>query len=310
MTPSDVTNGPASEAGRLIIVTGMSGAGKTLALKALEDMGFEAVDNLPLSLLGNLVRPEGDMPRRLAIGIDIRTRDFGVEPFLAEVDRLTADRGISVRVIFLDCDDEVLTRRYTETRRRHPLAVDRPLVDGIHRERALVADLRTRPDIVVIDTSTLPPAEFKRVLALRLGLEADRGLVVFVTSFAYRNGLPREADLVFDARFLTNPHYVEDLRPKTGRDAEVAAYIAADPVFDSFFTALTNLLAPLLPRFAAEGKSYLTIAIGCTGGRHRSVFVAEHLSDWLRERGARVELRHRELGGTGRRNPSLINDPL
>ncbi len=283
------------EAERVVVVTGMSGAGKTLALKALEDLGFEAVDNLPLSLLSSLVRPGDGVARPLAIGIDIRTRDFGIEHFLSAIDRLAADDSVALRIVFLDADDDVLTRRYTETRRRHPLAVDRPLIDGIRHERVLVASLRSRPDVTVIDTSNLAPAEFKRMLALRLGLEADRGLVVFVTSFAYRNGLPREADLVFDARFLDNPHYVEALRPLTGRDAAVAAHVAADPAFPAFFDALTNLLAPLLPRFAAEGKSYLTVAVGCTGGRHRSVVVAERLAAWLKQGGARVELRHREL---------------
>jgi UPF0042 nucleotide-binding protein len=290
---------PPTTAGRVVVVTGMSGAGKTLALKALEDLGFEAVDNLPLSLLSSLVRPGDGVARALAIGIDIRTRDFGIDHFLAAIDRLMADDSINLRIVFLDCDDDVLTRRYTETRRRHPLAVDRPLIDGIRHERMLVAALRARPDVTVIDTSSLPPAEFKRMLALRLGLEAGRGLVVFVTSFAYRNGLPREADLVFDVRFLANPHYVEDLRPLTGRDAAVAAHVAADPMYAEFFASVTNLLAPLLPRFAAEGKSYLTVAIGCTGGRHRSVFVAERLAAWLREGGARVELRHRELDEGG-----------
>ncbi len=292
--------GPDSPAARVVVVTGMSGAGKTLALKALEDLGYEAVDNLPLSLLSSLVRPGDGVPRPLAIGIDIRTRDFGVVPLLAAMDRLMAEKGLSVRTVFLDCDDDVLTRRYTETRRRHPLATDRPLIDGIRHERVLVAPLRCRPDFTVIDTSTLPPAEFRRVLALKLGIEADKGLVVFVTSFAYRNGLPREADLVFDARFLTNPHYVAELRPHTGRDPDVARYVAADPMFAAFFTSMTNLLAPLLPRFAAEGKSYLTIAIGCTGGRHRSVVIAERLAAWLKEQGARVELRHRELEEGGR----------
>ncbi len=290
---------PPPAAGRVVVVTGMSGAGKTLALKALEDLGFEAVDNLPLSLLSSLVRPGDGVTRSLAIGIDIRTRDFGIEHFLAAIDRLMADSGVNLRVIFLDCDDDVLTRRYTETRRRHPLAVDRPLIDGIRHERGLVAALRARPDVTVIDTSNLPPAEFKRMLALRLGLEAERGLVVFVTSFAYRNGLPREADLVFDARFLANPHYVDALRPLTGRDRAVADHIAADPVYAVFFDSVTGLLAPLLPRFAAEGKSYLTVAVGCTGGRHRSVLVAERLAAWLREGGARVELRHREIEEAG-----------
>ena len=304
--PAAITAAPSvraregAPASRVVIVTGMSGAGKTLALKALEDLGFEAVDNLPLSLLSSLV-PPGDGPaRRLAIGIDIRTRGFSIDALLAAIDRLAAEDNTEIRTIFLDCDDDVLTRRYTETRRRHPLALDRPLLDGIHHERGLVSALYGRPDVTVIDTSHLPPAEFKRILALKLGIGADNGPVVFVTSFAYRNGLPREADLVFDARFLANPHYVDALRPLTGRDPDVARHVAADPDFDVFFNSMTNLLAPLLPRFAAEGKSYLTIAIGCTGGRHRSVFVAERLAAWLRDGGARVELRHRELEEGGR----------
>ncbi|MGE5505297.1 MAG: RNase adapter RapZ [Actinomycetota bacterium] len=284
-------------AGRLVIVTGMSGAGKTLALKALEDQGWEAVDNLPLSLLSSLVRPGDGVARPLAIGVDIRTRDFGVQPVLEAIDRLMAERHLDVRLLFLDCDDDVLCRRYTETRRRHPMAVDRPLLDGIRHERTLMSPLRSRAEI--IDTTALPPAEFKRVLAGRFGLETDRGLAVFVTSFAYRNGLPREADLVFDARFLANPHYVAELKPLTGRDPAVADYVAADPEFTGFLDSVQRLLVPLLPRFAAEGKSYLTIAVGCTGGRHRSVVIAERLAAWLRDQGSRVELRHRELDEGG-----------
>ncbi|CAA7623389.1 RNase adapter RapZ [Magnetospirillum sp. SS-4] len=283
---------------RVVIITGMSGAGKTLALKALEDMGWEAVDNMPLSLVGSLVRPGDGVPRPLAIGVDIRTRDFGVEPVLAAIDRLMAEPGLEVRLLFLDCGDDVLCRRFTETRRRHPLAVDRPLLDGIRHERALVSPLRSRADIT-IDTTDQPPAEFKRVLAAHFGLDREHGLVVFVTSFAYRNGLPREADLVLDARFLANPHYDPVLRPLTGRDAAVAGFVAADPGFAGFMDSVTRLLEPLLPRFAAEGKSYLTIAIGCTGGRHRSVAVAERIAAWLKARGSLVELRHRELDQGG-----------
>ena len=281
--------------GRVVIVTGMSGAGKTQTLKALEDFGFEAVDNLPLSLLPNLIRPEDVTSRSLALGIDIRTRDFGVSPFVVAIEHLRANPAIRVDIVFLDCDDDVLTRRYTETRRRHPLAMDRPLIDGIQRERALVDDIRTLPDCIHIDTSKLSIAEFRRLLALRLGLEADKGLVVFVTSFAYRNGLPREADLVFDTRFLSNPYYVDALKPHTGKDADVAAYVAKDAAWPHFWDSMTSLLEPLLPRFTAEGKSYLTIAIGCTGGQHRSVFVAEQLTAWLKQHVGRVELRHREL---------------
>lgn len=285
--------------GRVVIVTGLSGAGKTSALKVLEDLGYEAVDNLPVSLLSSLVRPGEGIGRPLAVGIDIRTRDFGVEPIGVALDALGAERGLDVRVLFLDCDDDVLRRRFTETRRRHPLAADRPLIDGIRHERTLVSPLKRRAD-VVFDTSALAPGEFKRVLGGHFGLAADQGVMVFVTSFAYRNGLPREADLVFDVRFLSNPHYVADLKPLTGRDAGVAEYVAADGAFPAFFRSMTDLLAPLLPRFSAEGKSYLTIAVGCTGGRHRSVFVSERLAAWLKEQGVRVELRHRELEEGGR----------
>lgn len=295
--PAAVGGVAPSALGRVVIITGMSGAGKTTALKALEDRGWEAVDNLPLSLLGSLVRADG-AARRLAVGVDIRTRDFGVGPMLTAIDRMMAVRGLEVRLLFLDCDDDALCRRFTETRRRHPLAADRPLLDGIAHERALVSPLRSRAD-VLIDSTNLPPAELKQVIGRHFGLEGERGLVVFVTSFAYRNGLPREADLVLDARFLANPHYVPELRALTGRDEGVAAYVTADPVFDEFFASVTRLLQPLLPRFAAEGKSYLTIGVGCTGGRHRSVLVAERLAAWLKDGGSRVELRHRELDGGG-----------
>ena len=275
----------------VVVVTGMSGAGKSMTLKWLEDLGYEAVDNLPLSLLGALLRG-GEPDRPLAIGIDIRTRDFGAQSMLAELDRLRQEAP--VKLLFVESDDDVLSRRFTETRRRHPLAVDRPLLDGIAHERKLVAPLKARADLV-IDTSSLPPAELRRVLAGYFRRDERAPLLLFVTSFSYRKGLPREADLVFDVRFLDNPHYAPDLRPHTGQDADVAAFIAADPGFAPFFGGLTSLICPLLPRFAAEGKSYLTIAIGCTGGRHRSVYVAEKLAAWLREQGQRVDLRHRDL---------------
>ena len=277
----------------VVVVTGMSGAGKSLTLKWLEDLGYEAVDNLPLSLLGPLLRG-GEPGRPLAIGIDIRTRDFGAQSMMAELDRLHEETKVPLFLLFVDSDDEVLSRRFTETRRRHPLAIDRPLLDGISHERILVSPLKSRADLV-IDTSSLPPAELRRVLAGHFQRDAKAPLLLFVTSFSYRRGLPREADLVFDVRFLDNPHYIPTLRPHTGRDEDVAAFIAADAGFAPFFAGLTALICPLLPRFTAEGKSYLTIAIGCTGGRHRSVYVAEKLAAWLREQGQQVDLRHRDL---------------
>ena len=284
----------------VLLVTGMSGAGKTSTLKALEDMGYEAVDNVPLSLLESLVFPgvRGSakqlFPRPIAIGIDIRTRDFGTESFLQELDRMVGQSELEVTALFLDCADDELRRRYAETRHRHPLATDRPVSDGIARERYLMAPLRGLAD-VTIDTTGLAPGELKRILNGHFGLESEPGLVVFVTSFSFRQGLPRAADLVFDVRFLTNPHYDPELRRFSGKDAKVAEFIAADAGFDNFFDGLTGLLHPLLPRYAAEGKSYLTMAIGCTGGRHRSVFVAEGLAAWLREQGQRVHLHHRDM---------------
>jgi len=279
---------------RVLLITGMSGAGKTSALKALEDLGYEAINHVPLSLLKRLVPSPGSVERSIAIGVDVRTRDFGVERFIEEVDRLAGLDSLDVRVAFLDCEDDELRRRYTETRHRHPLAEDRTVADGIAREREMLTSLRGCVD-VAIDTSNLAGGELKRILDGHFGLHADAALSVFVTSFAYRNGLPREADLVFDVRFLANPHYDPALRPMTGREEPIAAYVSADPDFSPFFDGLTGLLTPLLPRYAAEGKSYLTIAVGCTGGRHRSVFSAERLAAWLETQGLDVHIHHREL---------------
>jgi len=287
------TGGRPARAARLVVVTGLSGAGKTSALKALEDIGYEAVDNLPPPLLPALLGKAGEVRRPLAIGVDIRTRDFAVAPFIQELDDLIAEKRIELRLVFLDCDDEVLQQRFTETRRRHPLAADRPLMDGIRHERSLLARLRGRAD-AVIDTTEKTLAELQDTLEQSCGIDGAPGLAVFVTSFAYGRGLPREADLVFDARFLKNPHYERELRELTGEDEAVGAYIRGDPDFERFFGSLTTMLDPLLPRFEKEGKSYLTIAIGCTGGRHRSVYVAERLTEWLNARGQRVNLRHRD----------------
>lgn len=286
---------PAPEgAERVVLVTGLSGAGRSTALKVLEDLGYEAVDNLPLSLLATLLRPGNRHARPLAIGVDIRTRDFAVDPLLREIDRLMAQSGVGVSVLFVDCDDEVLQRRFTETRRRHPLAQDRPVSDGIRRERAMVARLKDRAELV-IDTTGMKPGDLKRVLSGHFERERGAGLAVAVTSFSYRNGVPREADLVIDARFLDNPHYVAELRPLSGQDARVAAFVGKDPGFTPFLAGLEAWLAPLLPRYEREGKSYLTIAIGCTGGRHRSVVVAERLAAWLGRTGQRVTLLHRDI---------------
>jgi UPF0042 nucleotide-binding protein len=279
--------------GRLMVVTGMSGAGRSTALKAFEDMGYEAVDNLPLSLLPNLVGPAA-MKAPLAIGVDVRTRDFAVPALVKALDELVKGKNIDLRMVFLDCDDDRLERRYTETRRRHPLAADHPVADGIKLERQRVWPLRDRADLV-IDTSLLTSADLKRVLQGHFRLDHAPGITLFVTSFSYRHGLPRDADLVFDMRFLKNPHYVAALRALSGRDAEIGAFIESDPDFAPRFHELCDWLAKLLPRYENEGKSYLTIALGCTGGRHRSVYAAEKLSAFLSASGRSVGLLHRDL---------------
>jgi len=279
---------------RVVLVTGLSGAGRSIALNTLEDLGYEAIDNLPLELVqASLASAPG---RPLAVGVDVRTRDFAAGRLLTLLDGLLADPRLATRLVFVDCEDEVLVRRFTETRRRHPLAQDRPVLDGIQAERRLMQPLRGRADLL-FDTSLLAPAEFRRLLAGHLSLAGASGLgmMTFVTSFSFRQGLPREADLVLDVRFLQNPHYDPLLKPLTGRDPEVARYVERDPGFAGFFAGLTAWLEPLLPRYEAEGKTYLTLAVGCTGGRHRSVFVAERLAAWLAGLGRPVVLAHRDL---------------
>ncbi|WP_424810958.1 RNase adapter RapZ [Roseococcus sp. YIM B11640] len=281
-----------------VLVTGMSGAGKASILRALEDLGFESVDNPPLAILGALVE-ESFGP--LAVGIDARTRGFDAQEVLAALARLKAEPGIVPSLVFATAEEDVLLRRYTETRRRHPLAPGGPLgsrvQDGIAREAALLAPLREAAELV-LDTSHLPLPDLRRMIESRFRPEGAPGLAIHVQSFAFPKGLPREADLVFDLRFLANPHYDPVLKPLTGRDAAVAEYVAADPDFAGFWTRLTGFIEPLLPRYVAEGKKYLTIALGCTGGRHRSVFVTEKLTAHLRQQGWRADLTHRELTPT------------
>jgi UPF0042 nucleotide-binding protein len=285
---------------RIVLVTGISGAGKTSALKAFEDLDYEAVDNVPLSLIGALVsvgrrRSDGiAFERPLAIGVDIRTRGFDVDELLGSHRELERRGGFEVNILFLDCDDDVLRRRFTETRHRHPLAMDRPIADGIAQERRLLAGLRDRADLL-IDTTDMALGDLKRVLAGSFPAAGRTDLLVFLTSFSFARGLPRDADMVLDVRFLRNPHYEPALREQTGRDPAVSAFVAGDPDFQPFFDSLTALLAPLIPRYRAEGKSYLTLALGCTGGRHRSVYTAEKLAKWFEDRGQRVQLHHRDL---------------
>lgn len=280
--------------GEVVLVTGMSGAGRTSCLKILEDLGFEAVDNLPVNLLGRLLRPDesGADPERLAIGVDSRTRGFAPAMLLRILAELRAT-GAPPRLLFLECEDGVLQRRFSETRRRHPLGQIPAVADALAAERTLMTPLKAAADIV-LDTSELSLPDLRRMLVAWFG-EGSRALSVAVVSFAYRYGLPREADLVFDVRFLRNPHYEDALRPCNGLDAAVQAYVQADPSFAGFVEGLQGFLLPLLPRYHSEGKSYLTIAFGCTGGKHRSVYLAELVGHWLRERGWDAVTLHREL---------------
>ncbi|MBV9656370.1 MAG: RNase adapter RapZ [Acetobacteraceae bacterium] len=278
-----------------MIVTGLSGAGKASILRTLEDLGYEAVDNPPLPLLADLVgRGEG----RLAVVVDARTRGFDAGAVLDLLHRVRSAGGTRPELVFAWADETVLLRRYTETRRRHPLAPLGRVTDGIREEEQLTAQLREAADLLV-DTTELAPVRLRQLIEAHFGAESPAGstagLSVALISFAFSSGLPREADLVFDARFLRNPHYDPILRHRTGLDAEVGAYVEADPDFAAFFGMIRSMLALLLPRFVQEGKKYTTIAIGCTGGRHRSVHLVELVSTHLAEAGWRPSVVHREL---------------
>jgi UPF0042 nucleotide-binding protein len=289
-------NPPGPEARRpVLLVTGLSGAGKASILRTLEDLGFETVDNPPLQILPELVA-DGIAP--LAIGVDARSRGFDAAELLRAVARLRDSPAIAANLIFATAEEPVLLRRFSETRRRHPLAPGGPLgsrvTEGIAREAALLAPLREAADLVV-DTSELPLPELRRQIERRFRPENAGGLAIGIVSFGFPKGLPREADMVWDVRFLRNPHYDPVLRPMTGRDAPVAAFVESDPTYAPFWDRMTGLMELLLPRYAAEGKKYLTVAIGCTGGRHRSVLVAERLASHLAVLGWRVDLIHRDM---------------
>ncbi len=278
---------------QVALVTGLSGAGRTSVLRVLEDLGWETVDNPPLAVVGALLETH-DQASPLAIGVDSRRGNFDAAAAAALVETVRADPGLDVTVVFLTADEETLLRRYTETRRRHPMARAGGVLEGVQRERALFAPLEAIAD-VVLDTSDMPLPDLRAAVEKRFAVARDSALWIGVVSFSFARGLPKEADLVFDVRFLKNPHYVPSLKPQTGLDQAVADYVAADPDFAAFFGRMTGLLDPLLPRFVSEGKKYLTIAIGCTGGRHRSVMVASRLGAHLRERGWRVAVVHRDI---------------
>ena len=278
---------------RLLLVTGMSGAGKSSVLDALEDMGWECVDNLPMPLLADFVAEARRTRRPIAVGMDVRSRGFDPSKAAAALREVP---DVEPEILYLDCSSAELTRRFDKTRRRHPLAGDRPAEDGIARERSLTAPVRDGADSV-LDTTDLSPAELRDELRRRFGSDAEQPVLTLV-SFGFSKGISRTADLVFDMRFLDNPHWVDELRPLTGADRPVREYIARDEAWAESMDRVESLLTEWIPRYWAAGKNYLTVAFGCTGGRHRSVAAAVEMAERLTAAGLNPNVRHRDLQST------------
>jgi UPF0042 nucleotide-binding protein len=280
-------------AGRLVLVSGVSGAGKTLALQTLEDIGYFCIDNLPPSMLGAL-RERIATGQRVAVVVDTRAGE-PLEDAEHAVLQMRAD-GVPIEVLFLDCTDEVLVRRFKETRRPHPLASREPnLPKAIRAERTLLAPIKAIADYT-LDTTLFKPKDLREAIRQRYADEkAQPPLRVRLVSFGFKYGVPVDADLVFDVRFLRNPHYEPTLKPKPGTDPAVRTYVLSDAETQEFLETVRNFLAYLLPRYEREGKAYLTIGVGCTGGRHRSVVLSEALQQWFAERGYRATVEHRDL---------------
>jgi UPF0042 nucleotide-binding protein len=290
---------PAGKAGQpFIVITGLSGSGKSQAIRALEDLGYFCVDNLPTTLIPTLARLSlrGDV-QKVAIVVDVREGTF-LSSFPAAFRRLRKMRGLNPILIFLDASNAALVRRFSETRRPHPLARGRTPAEGIKDERARTAAIREMAD-EIIDTSDMTVHDLRRFF---MGLSQDRGrggLVVTLLSFGYKHGVPLDADLVFDARCLPNPHFIPGLRERTGKDQAVVAFMDRDAITREFIARLEEYLRFVVPHYVAEGKTYLTVAVGCTGGRHRSVMIAERLKRTLANvDGTRVRVRHRDITGS------------
>ncbi|MEL7254425.1 MAG: RNase adapter RapZ [Pseudomonadota bacterium] len=278
---------------RLVLVTGPSGAGRSTAIRSLEDLGYEAIDNLPLSLIPRVFDGQGpDKP--LALGIDPRNRDFSTFGLIEVIDRFSAGHDAALQVLYLDCNRDVLLRRFSETRRKHPLAPADSPDEGIDREMDLLGPIKARADLL-LDTSEMSPNDLRGELARWFAPRGSAPIALTVHSFSYKRGLPRGLDMVLDCRFLQNPYWDAGLRAKNGRDSAVAAYVAADPRFAAFREKVVDLAQLLLPAYVDAGKPYLAIGFGCTGGQHRSVVMAETLAEALAEKGWLVSIRHREL---------------
>jgi RNase adapter protein RapZ len=280
----------------VVIITGLSGAGRTTVAKVLEDIGFFVIDNLPPALMGRVVElatAPGSSVERVALVVDVRGREFFGD-LRASLETLT-ERKVSPRVLFLEAGDEELVRRYEGARRTHPLAGRGRVVDGIARERRMLTDLRAAADLVV-DTTDLNVHELRERIVDVFGSDSAEGMSVNVVTFGFKNGTPRDADMVLDVRFLPNPHWVDELRPLTGLDGPVRDYVLRRPETVEYLRRVGALLDLTVPAFVKEGKRYLTIAIGCTGGRHRSVVVGEALADHIRSLGVDVRVDHRDQG--------------
>ncbi len=283
---------------KILLVTGLSGAGKTTVLRTLEDLGWEAVDNFPTRLIGPLLElpsAEGSNAHitKLALGFDSRTRGYKPDTLVTQIKRLEKRDDLNITTLFLDCAGTEIERRYSETRRRHPMAKDRPAIDGIALERTLMEPMRRWAD-TVIDTSKMSASDLQSVIREQFRVDAAP-MNVTISSFGFSRGVPHNADMIFDMRFLRNPHWDTQLRPMTGLDQLVKDYVSADPDFTTSTRKIYDLLVYLLPLYDAQGKAYVNIAFGCTGGRHRSVHVAELFGKWLRDAGFSPTVLHRNL---------------
>lgn len=279
---------------KILVVTGISGAGKSTTLQVLEDLGWEAIDNFPIRLLPDLLSKEECQVMPLAIGIDSRTRGFIPADLVQRIKELGERDDLEAETLYLDCASGEVERRYNETRRRHPLARGRPIGEGIRAERELLDPVRRWAEMV-IDTTSFTSNDLQQAIRDRFADDAPQDLTITVNSFGFARGMPPLADLVFDMRFLDNPHWIEDLRAQTGLDPAVGAHIEKDPAFAPSFARIRDLLLELLPHYEAQGRAYLTIAFGCTGGRHRSVYTAEKLGRALQDAGRTPTVLHRNL---------------
>ncbi|MGG0888273.1 RNase adapter RapZ [Cytobacillus horneckiae] len=280
---------------QMVIITGMSGAGKTVAIQSFEDLGFFCVDNLPPTLLPKfleLMKDSGNKMNKVALVMDLRGREFFEHLFKA-LDDLAETSWVTPKILFLDADDSTLVRRYKETRRSHPLAPSGLPMEGIKLERELLEELKGRAQLIY-KTSNMKPRELREKILVEFSANKQTLFTVNVMSFGFKHGLPIDADLVFDVRFLPNPHYIEHMRPKTGLDDEVAKYVLKWNETNKFLEKVTDLLAFMLPHYKREGKAQLVIAIGCTGGQHRSVALTEYLANHFKN-DYNTRITHRDI---------------